>query len=386
MAEETTENFDFVTVEAGDKLPQALTKENWEKVDGSLTAVSLTNVSGATRVAGEVAATGSGIPDQSFAVAGAQGLRSVIGVVQETIANGGTGLIKTAGHVLSVKVDATTQVSDWLQSSGNTDGEAHPSSSSYPPPKGTFAVALTATSGPGSVEAILIPSPTTSDYYQWVDSIQSATYTSTLRAAGASTINTIVNDYDLGEGWTAVVDAGAIVVAPVATTGLPLWTMTTGTSTNNDIGVVLHPATGNGSAANPRMRMSALIVNAALASQSILVGFCETEGDFGDQNNIIAFRVIDDGNVFAVCDDAGTETTVDLGQDASAIGTLEIEVTGVASPVVTFLANGSVVATITTNIPTAVALFAQVGIRTEAMAARILLFSGASVELSQGVA
>lgn len=152
MATETTPNLGLTTVEADDRLPEAAVNDNFDKIDAYVGASAMTNKSGAQRVAGEVVVADT-TADSSFTTTTTANDSKIVGVVQETIADDASGIIKHHGPSL-VKVTGATSRGDWLITS-TTEGQADPDSSSAPP-SGAFAIALTATGGAGTVTAMLV--------------------------------------------------------------------------------------------------------------------------------------------------------------------------------------------------------------------------------------
>jgi hypothetical protein len=54
MATDTTDNLGLTTVEAGDRLPETVSKDNFEILDQYVAATAMTNKSGSQRSAGDV--------------------------------------------------------------------------------------------------------------------------------------------------------------------------------------------------------------------------------------------------------------------------------------------------------------------------------------------
>lgn len=178
MAQGTTTNLSLKTQQADDQLPEVVVKDNFETIDSYATGVKLTNKSGSGVVAGNVVIVATGT-DSAFTKTTTANSNKVLGVVQETIADNGTGIVKMAGTT-SVLVTAATARGDWLVTS-TTSGQASPVAGANPP-NGAFAIALTSTGGAGSVTARLYetsvtqtialpasaaPTPTTDGVAEW---------------------------------------------------------------------------------------------------------------------------------------------------------------------------------------------------------------------------
>lgn len=122
----------------------------------------LTNKSGASVTTGDVVVVDT-TADKGFDTTETQGATTVIGVVAEkmeggdgaeqTIADDAAGWIQLLGHHRSVKVDGTTTRGQYLIAS-TTTGKGTPVTGQQ---RGAFAVALTAVTGAGTVEAFIFP-------------------------------------------------------------------------------------------------------------------------------------------------------------------------------------------------------------------------------------
>lgn len=156
MAEAQTTNLQLTTVQANDRLPESVSKTNFERLDSYVGATRLTNKSGAQVTAGDVVIADI-TTDSSFTTTTTAGHQKVAGVAQETIANNSAGVVKHHG-TSQVKVTAATARGDWLTTSA-TLGQALPSSAADAP-AGTFAIALTSTAGAGTVTALLLVTAT----------------------------------------------------------------------------------------------------------------------------------------------------------------------------------------------------------------------------------
>ena len=111
----------------------------------------LTNKSGTQRTANDVVIQDTG-NSSAFTTTTTKGNPLVIGVVTETIANNGTGLVQDRG-IATVTVDAATSIGDYLITA-TTAANATPVATQQ---RGVFAVALTAAGGAGTVSARLLP-------------------------------------------------------------------------------------------------------------------------------------------------------------------------------------------------------------------------------------
>jgi hypothetical protein len=73
----------------------------------------------------------------------------------QTIEDGASGWFQFVGHCPNVITTGTTAIGDWLKTS-TTAGSADPDTDAVPP-AGAFGVALSACTGVGQVQALLIP-------------------------------------------------------------------------------------------------------------------------------------------------------------------------------------------------------------------------------------
>lgn len=177
MTQGTTTNLALATVQAGDTLPEAVVKDNFETLDGNVATTKLTNKSGVSVIAGTVVVIGS--TASSFATTTTPNNAKVVGVAQETIADNAQGKVKHSG-TSTVRVTGATAIGDWLVTS-STAGVASPTAGANPP-NGAFALALTSTAGAGTVTAVLLtvgitgsvvfpssaaPNPTTEGTAEW---------------------------------------------------------------------------------------------------------------------------------------------------------------------------------------------------------------------------
>jgi hypothetical protein len=97
-------------------------------------------------------------------------------------------------------------------------------------------------------------------------------------------------------------------------------------------------------------------------------------GTAGDPLNGIYFRSISGGRWFAVCRNGGVETAVDTGVTLGALGTWQTLAIRLNLASVDFLINGTLVATITTNIPTTSSLMPYSNIQRDAAVATNLSY------------
>lgn len=163
-----------------------------------------------------------------------------------------------------------------------------------------------------------------------------------------------------GPGWAGYLSGTGATAVPVTATGATqgMWVFTTGATSGNEAGVV-----GPSVAAARDWTLVGRVIVPSAASQSIFLG---AKGvNFGDANDLIAFRVTDTGNVIGVCDSGGTETTRDSGATGATEMTFRIEVRSGGTIVRFFKNNAQIGADVTTNIPTG-ALTLVAGMRTTA--------------------
>lgn len=178
MAQGATTNLALQTQETNDVLPEEVVKDNFETIDSYVTAVKWTNRSAAGVVAGDVVVVATA-NDNSFTTTTTANATKVLGVVQETVAVGSSGIVKVIGST-TVRVTAATSRGDWLVTSV-TAGQASPTTATNPP-NGAFAIALTSSGGAGTVTAALFhstvtqtialpasaaPTPTTDGVLEW---------------------------------------------------------------------------------------------------------------------------------------------------------------------------------------------------------------------------
>ena len=152
MATGTTTNLGLTTVETGDRLPEAVSKTNFETIDSYVAARALTNKSGATVAANSVVVVDT-TADSAFTTTTTASVSKVAGVTQASIIANASGIVKQFG-VSSVLVTGTTSRGDWLTTS-TTAGRAVAVTQTTPP-EGAFALALSATVGAGTVTALLL--------------------------------------------------------------------------------------------------------------------------------------------------------------------------------------------------------------------------------------
>ena len=154
MATATTTHLQLTTVEAGDQLPEAVVKDNFETLDAYVAARSMTNKSGQSVSAGMVVTVYTSA-DNSFQLTTTDGDTKVVGVVQASILNDAAGVVKVYGAT-TLQTDGTAVRGDWLKTS-TTAGKATPVTATDPP-SGAFALALTAVTGAGTITALLLTS------------------------------------------------------------------------------------------------------------------------------------------------------------------------------------------------------------------------------------
>lgn len=151
----------------------------------------------------------------------------------------------------------------------------------------------------------------------------------------------------VGQGWAVVLTGSGDVVEAGSAVG---WQLDSGTTQNSDVGLV-----------GPTISLiqdwtfvasGELEDTAMVAADIVLCGGIGSATSFDDQNNLIAFRISGTGNIFAVTDDAGTETATDTGISGNAQHTFRIEVRDTGATV-RFYIDNVLVATHTTNIPSA---------------------------------
>lgn len=152
MATTTTTHLGLTKVEANDTLPQASVNANFDTIDAYVAARALTNKSGGTVAANSVVVADT-TTDSAFTTTATAGNAKVVGVTQASIANNASGIVKQYG-VTQVLVTAATSRGDWLTTS-TTAGQALPNTSTNPV-AGSFAIALSTTTGAGTVTALLI--------------------------------------------------------------------------------------------------------------------------------------------------------------------------------------------------------------------------------------
>ena len=149
----------------------------------------------------------------------------------------------------------------------------------------------------------------------------------------------------VGLGCSVFKDGTSASVSPATSGGG--WKFSTGSTSGEDAGIF-----GPTYTAAQDWTMVAKIIPTSAASQSVIVGGSENN-NFGDANNLIAFRISATGNIIGVCDSGGSETTRDFG--ATGDGTvkeLRIEVRS-GGTIVRFYVDGAKVGDdVTTNIPT----------------------------------
>ncbi len=177
---------------------------------------------------------------------------------------------------------------------------------------------------------------------------------------------TIANADALGMGWGAIIEAGA-GIAPSSGSVI----ITTGTTSGTDAGIV-GPANTGLVAGN----FFAVMVSATSSTnRTLLLGFHggPITAIGVDSTNFIGFRASGTGNWFAVTRASGTETTTDLSVTTTANVALYWTYDGTD---VLFYKNGVLVATHSTNIPTAAALYPSCGVSTQTTASKGMTLTG----------
>lgn len=167
-----------------------------------------------------------------------------------------------------------------------------------------------------------------------------------------------------GPGWAGYVSGtGASAQADVAggaTHGQ--WLFTTGATSGNEAGVI-----GPSCIA---ARDWTLVFRGSIPSAANQEWFLGAKGtNFGDANDLIAFRVTNTGNVIGVCDSGGTETPRDSGGTGATEATWRIEVRDGGTIVRFYKNNAQIGADVTTNIPTSSRSLVA-GMRTNAAASK----------------
>ena len=123
---------------------------NIDIVRGRQVVVILTNKSGGGVVEGDVVVVDT-TTDAAFTTTTEEGSCAVIGVAAETIADNAEGRVLVGGYAAAVAMDGATNRGELLKTS-TTGGDATPTAIFE---SGVFAVALSATVGAGTVEALL---------------------------------------------------------------------------------------------------------------------------------------------------------------------------------------------------------------------------------------
>jgi len=123
---------------------------NINLVRGRQVCLPLTNNSGGALVEGDVVVADDSL-ELSITTTTTEGLVGAIGVVAESIASSAIGRIITGGYAAIVSVDGATTIGDFLITS-STAKTAKPVAVLQ---SGAFGIALTATVGAGTIEALL---------------------------------------------------------------------------------------------------------------------------------------------------------------------------------------------------------------------------------------
>lgn len=151
MATETTTNLGLKTVETDDPLPEDVVNANFDTLDLYATAKKMTNKSGGALTAGAVLVIDTTTVN-AFTTTTTVGSMQIAGVLQESSAADASSLVKFVGPVVQLQVDGTTAIGDWL-ATGTTAGKATPTTAPTDPPTGAFAIAMSASTGAGTVQA-----------------------------------------------------------------------------------------------------------------------------------------------------------------------------------------------------------------------------------------
>lgn len=178
---------------------------------------------------------------------------------------------------------------------------------------------------------------------------------------GIPNVGTFADAAEFQLGCALRVQTGAAVTPNVNSSVL----LSTGATANTDVGFL-----GSRTSASKKPACSALLYAlTGAASQTVIIGFVTSTTDIAtDANDMIGIRISGTGNIFAVVDSAGTETTRDAGS-ASAV-TVGVDVQSTA--LVRMTRNGTQIgADITTNIPTGT-VNAVCGISTQTTANKTL--------------
>lgn len=380
MATALTPNLGLTTVETNDVLTEAVVNANFDILDQYVAAVALTNRSGGSVAAGTVVVVDTA-NDSSFTTTTTANDSQVIGVAQATINNAAAGIVKQHGASL-VRVDAATARGNWLVTS-TLAGQASPISAANPP-NGTFAIALTSTGGSGTVTAMLLitavtstislpastsPTPTTEGVAEWDSNddrivVGNGTDQSIFYPGQSLWGGTQTSIFPTGRYLVAYFGGGisASAIAPVgvgfsvAVGSSGALTAVAGSRSSFDVLAASRQAGVYSSAAAMTPARSPLLAIRATPKQTNANLVVWQMGFSSDPNSATAFGAYflrtTTGNVFAVTRQAAA-TTTDLGalNDTTLrewrVYTNDAGVTWV------FEINGSVVATHTTNVPTA---------------------------------
>ena len=381
MATALTPNLGLTTVETNDVLTEAVVNANFDILDQYVAAVALTNRSGGAVAAGTVVVVDTA-NDNSFTTTTTANDSQVIGVTQATINDDASGIVKQHGASL-VRVDAATNRGDWLVTS-TLAGQASPVSAANPP-NGTFAIALTATGGSGTVTAMLLitavtstislpasasPTPTTDGVAEWDSnddrivvgngtdqttfypgqSLWGGTQDSIfptgryLVAYFGGGTNTVTTDVPVGIGLSTVI-ASSGKLAAVAGSRSAFWAQ--GAAMRSSVQTPVATITP---ARSPLLAVRSTPKQTSANLTAWIMGFGI---DFADANTNGAYFVrATTGNVFARTQQ-GTATNTDLGALSDTTLREWRVYTDDAGVTWVFEINGSVVATHTTNVPTA---------------------------------
>jgi len=158
---------------------------------------------------------------------------------------------------------------------------------------------------------------------------------------------------NVGLGFDASLGSGATLTRDTTYPGA--WLHSTGATNGADAGF---KGTSFISAADWTFVWKGILSNEA--DRTVFIGG-RTSGNFGDQNNIVGFRVLTSGSIVGVCDSGGTETTRDTSvtPDGATVITLRVEVRSGGTVVRFYKDNVQVGADVTTNIPSGALIMAE---------------------------
>ena len=97
-------------------------------------------------------------------------------------------------------------------------------------------------------------------------------------------------------------------------------------------------------------------MNASASGQTFFLGLHDSPVNFTDNNNILGWRVVNTGNYIGVCDNGGTESTVDSSNNDTNEHVLEIRISGGGASVGFYFDGTQVGSEVTSNISTTAAI------------------------------